>query len=456
MTQDVDRQVVGIETGRRVTPTPMEPRIVVQGGKALRGTIPVSGSKNAALALMAGVVLASEGETILNNLPRISDIANMATILRGLGVKVVFHPSETTVQFDASALTSFEPSDSLVTKMRGSLQLLGPVLARLGRVRLAPPGGCNIGARAYDLHLKGLTALGATIDENGGFIFAEAPAEGLRGADIYLDKPSVGATMNLMMAASLARGTTILENAAQEPDVEDLANLIVAMGGNVTGQGTGMIRIEGVERLRGTSYRVSPDRIEAGTLAMVGAITGGDIFLEGANATQMRPILMKMAEMGVIIEEAPNGVRVTHPGQGTVLKGVDVTAMPHPGFPTDLQQPIATVLCLAEGTSIVTDTVYEGRFRYLNELVKMGAKARWEGRTAVITGVSGLSGADVEASDLRAGAAMVLAGLAASGTTRIFAVHHIDRGYERLAQKLAAVGAAIWREDEYGNRVETQ
>ena len=456
MTVDVDKQAVGIESGRRVTPTPMEPRIVVQGGKALKGTIPVSGSKNASLALMAGALLASEGTTTLSHLPRISDIANMAIIIRGLGVEVAFGPSETQITLDATDLAVFEPSDSLVTKMRGSLQLLGPLLTRLGRVRLAPPGGCNIGARAYDLHLKGLTALGATIDENGGYIFAEAPAQGLRGAEIYLDKPSVGATMNLMMAASLAKGTTILENVAQEPDVEDLANLIVAMGGQVSGQGTGMIRIEGVERLRGTRYRVSSDRIEAGTLAMVAAVTGGDLFLEGANANHMRPILMKLAEMGVLIEESPGGVRVSHPHPGKPLKATDVTAMPHPGFPTDLQQPIATVLSLAEGTSIVTDTVYEGRFRYLNELIKMGAKARWEGRTAVLTGVVGLSGADVEASDLRAGAAMVLAGLAAQGTTRIFSVHHIDRGYERLAQKLAAVGANIWREDEYGNRVEAQ
>lgn len=454
MTFIVDKLTAGIESGRRVTPTPFEPRIVVQGGRPLKGTIPVSGSKNASLALMAGSLLAAEGTTTLSHLPRISDIANMATIIRKLGVEVSFGPTETEVSLSASGLVVFEPSDSLVTKMRGSLQLLGPLLARLGRVRLAPPGGCNIGARAYDLHLKGLVALGATIDENGGYIFAEAPADGLRGAQIYLDKPSVGATMNLMMAASLARGATILENVAQEPDVEDLANLIVAMGGQVSGQGTGMIRIEGVERLHGTAYRVSSDRIEAGTLAMVAAITEGDLFLEGANPSHMRPILMKLAEMGVLIEESPNGVRVSHPHPGKPLKATDVTAMPHPGFPTDLQQPIATLLSLAEGTSIVTDTVYEGRFRYLNELIKMGAKARWEGRTAVLTGVAGLTGADVEASDLRAGAAMVLAGLAAQGTTRIFSVHHIDRGYERLAQKLAAVGASIWREDEDGNRVE--
>jgi UDP-N-acetylglucosamine 1-carboxyvinyltransferase len=443
---------LGLEVGRRMQPTPSESRIVIEGGKPLVGTISVGGSKNATLALMAGVVLASEGITHLHRVPRISDIATMATILRGLGIVVEFSESRQDVSVDATRLTSFEPEDQLVTRMRGSLQLLGPILARQGRVRLAPPGGCNIGARAYDLHLKGLSALGATIDESAGYIFAEAPAAGLRGAQIYLDKPSVGATMNILMAASLAHGTTIIENAAQEPDVEDLGSLINAMGGNIQGQGTGMITVEGVEALHGVDFMVSPDRIEAGTLAMAAAITGGNLFLEGANPSHMRPILMKLAEMGVVIEEAPNGVRVSHPGHA--LRAVDVTAMPHPGFPTDLQQPVATLLSLAEGTAMVTDTVYEGRFRYLSELLKMGAKARWEGRTAVITGVSSLSGADVEASDLRAGAAMVLAGLVAQGTTRVFSIHHIDRGYEHLTAKLAGVGANIWREDEHGMRVE--
>lgn len=433
-------------------PTPSEPRIVIEGGKPLHGTIAVGGSKNATLALMAGVVLASEGTTHLHRIPRISDIANMATILRGLGITLEFSESRQDVHVDATRLSSFEPEDQLVTRMRGSLQLLGPILARMGRVRLAPPGGCNIGARAYDLHLKGLSALGATIDESAGYIFAEAPAGGLRGAQVYLDKPSVGATMNILMAASLAHGTTIIENAAQEPDVEDLAQLINAMGGKIQGHGTGMITVEGVEALHGVEYMVSPDRIEAGTLAMAAAITGGDLFLAGANPSHMRPILMKLAEMGVIIEEGIDGVRVAHPGHP--LKAVDVTAMPHPGFPTDLQQPLATLLSLAEGTAMVTDTVYEGRFRYLSELLKMGAKARWEGRTAVITGVNALSGADVEASDLRAGAAMVLAGLVAQGTTRVFSIHHIDRGYEQLTAKLAGVGAQIWREDEHGKRVE--
>ena len=444
-------EVIGLDHGRRMQPTPQEPRFVIQGGRPLKGSIYVGGSKNSTLALLAGSVLGANGKTILKRVPRISDIANMATILRGVGVEVVFSADQTSVEIDATNLTSFEPDDQLVTKMRGSLQLLGPILARMGRVRLAPPGGCNIGARAYDLHIKGLTALGATIDENSGYIFAEAPANGLHGAQIYLDKPSVGATMNILMAASLAKGTTVIENAAQEPDVEDLANLIIAMGGKVTGQGTGLITVQGVEKLNGVEYTVSPDRIEGGTLAMAAAITGGDLFLEGANPNQMRPILMKLAEMGVIVEEAPTGVRIAHPG--VPLRATDVTAMPHPGFPTDLQQPIAVLLGLSEGTAMVTDTVYEGRFRYLAELLKMGAKARWEGRTAVITGVGGLTGADVEASDLRAGAAMVLAGLAAQGTTRVFAIHHIDRGYEHLAEKLSGVGATIWREDETGQRV---
>ncbi|MFM7321571.1 MAG: UDP-N-acetylglucosamine 1-carboxyvinyltransferase [Armatimonadota bacterium] len=443
-----------VRDGERRASARREPSIVIEGGHRLSGTVPISGSKNAALALIAGALLPAEGETVLRNLPRITDIADLVAILDCIGVRTRFEDDGRTVRIDATKLRTYEPPSDLVSRMRGSLQLLGPVLARIGRVRLAQPGGCNIGARAIDLHEKGLRALGAAIEVGEGSIFAEAPSGGLRGAAVYLDKPSVGATMNLMMAAALADGETIIENAAQEPDVEDLANLIVAMGGSVSGQGTGLVRVHGVPRLHGADFVVSADRIEGGTYAMAAAITGGDLFLEGAQAAHLRPILMKLAELGLRIEESPRGVRVSHPAPGERLAAVDLIAMPHPGFPTDLQQPWSSlVAALADGTCTVVDKVYEGRFRHLGELARMGAKVKVEGQTAVITGVGALGGADVEASDLRAGAGLVLAGLAARGRTRVYGIRHIDRGYENLVAKLAAVGASIWREDAAGNPV---
>jgi UDP-N-acetylglucosamine 1-carboxyvinyltransferase len=437
------------------TNTPNEPRIVVEGGRRLVGTVPISGSKNAALGLMAGSLLASVGTVTLTNLPHISDLETMADLLRSVGAVVTFSDDNHTATIDARNLNTFEPAANLSAQMRGSLHLLGPLLARLNRVRNAQPGGCQIGARAVDQHIKAFKALGATVEESHGVIFAEGPHEGLVGASVVLDVASVGATMNLMMAASLAQGTTIIENAAQEPDVVDLANLIVAMGGKIAGQGSGMITIVGVKELKGCRYRTMPDRIEAGTYAMAAGITGGDLLLEGANADHVRSILLKLSEVGMIIEELPQGIRVAHPGKQIRLKSTDVTTQTHPGFPTDLQQPFASLLALTDGTSVITEKVYEGRFRYLDELRKMGAKSRSQDRTAIITGVESLSGADVDATDLRAGAAMVLAGLAAEGRTRVFKIHHIDRGYERLVEKLTAVGAVIWREDEQGNRVDS-
>ena len=424
---------------------------MIEGGYRLTGEIAISGSKNASLAVLAGTVLASTGVTTVRNLPRIEDIAVMAEILRALGCFVTFVDEGRTAQIDASGLHSDRVPDALASKMRASLHLLGPVLARRGRARIPQPGGCSIGARPIDLHLKGLTALHADVDAS---ISAEARAGGLRGAEIFLDKPSVGATMNIMMAAALAKGETVIENAAQEPDVEDLALLMTAMGARISGAGTGMITIQGVEAMHGADFTVSPDRIEAGSMALVAAVTGGDITLTNVNPEHMRPILMKIEEMGIEVSEpSATSVRLVHPG--AALKATNVKAMPHPGFPTDLQQPFAVALCLAEGVSNITDTVYEGRFRYLSELGRMGAKAELlDGRTAVVHGVSHLIGADVEATDLRAGAAMVLAGLAASGTTRITNLAHIDRGYEKLVEKLQGVGARIWRENAQGERVE--
>ena len=435
--------------------SPTEQRIVVVGGKRLHGTVPISGSKNASLALLAGALLAGEGTTVLSNLPRISDIAIMAAILRELGVIVTFSDENRTATLDASDLRTFEAPPDLVARMRGSFFVLGPLLARLNKARVAQPGGCNIGARAIDLHIKGLEALGATVDVSHGSVTAECGPNGLRGASVYLDKPSVGATMNTLMAAALAQGTTIIENAAQEPDVEDLGNLINAMGGRVSGHGGSTVTIEGVQKLHGCTYRVMADRIEAGTFALAIGITGGDAVLEGANAAHLRPVLMKMAEVGITSEEVPNGLRVRGPQNGEMLKATKLVASPHPGFPTDLQQPFTAVLTVAQGTSLVTDNVYEGRYRYLSELTKMGARAEGEGRTAVITGVDGLTGADVEATDLRAGAALVVAALRADGQSRVFKTEHLDRGYEHLVEKLQNVGATIWREDEFGRRTDT-
>jgi len=425
-------------------------RIVIVGGRRLEGVIPISGSKNAAVALMAGAILAAEGKTTLRNVPRISDIQTLADVLRHLGVTVSFSDDHRTATIDATRLVTHEAPAELVARMRASFWVLGPVLARLKRARIPQPGGCNIGARAIDLHIKGVEALGAKVEVGYGAVTAEAPG-GLKGTSIYLDLPSVGATMNIMMAAALAEGTTIIENAAQEPDVEDLGNLLLAMGANISGHGTGMITIEGVSSLHGADYSVMPDRIEAGTYACMAAITGGDVLLQGANAAHLRPVLMKMAEAGIRTEEPEGGVRIL--GAQTRLRATRVIASPHPGFPTDVQQPFTAVLSLAEGTSVITDTVYESRFRYLTEMAKMGAKVDVEGRTAVITGVDRLTGSDVEATDLRAGAALIVAALAAEGRSRVFHTEHVERGYEGIVEKLSALGATIWREDENGRRV---
>lgn len=438
----------------RAASAPTEPRFVMVGGSRLDGTVPVSGSKNAALALLAGTLLASNGVTVLRNLPRISDIRTMASILREMGARLTFSDEESTATVDATHLSTHEAPADLVARLRGSFFVLGPVLGRLQKARVAQPGGCNIGARSIDLHIKGLQAIGTEFNFDHGSVNAEAGPNGLRGASVYLDLPSVGATMNILMAAALGEGLTIIENAAQEPDVEDLGNLVNAMGGRVRGHGTGTLIVEGVRSLRGCEYSVMPDRIEAGTLALAAGVTGGDLFLRGANASHLRPVILKMLEVGMTVEEDASGVRVRGAGAGQRLKPTRLVASPHPGFPTDLQQPFTTLLCTADGTSIVTDKVYESRFRYLTELRKMGAQAEGEGRTAVVTGVPRLTGSDVEATDLRAGAALVLAGLGAEGQTRVFKTEHLERGYESLPAKLRAVGANIWREDEFGRRLD--
>ena len=426
-------------------------RLVIVGGSRLTGTVRVSGSKNAALAILAGALLASKGTVVVQNLPRISDIAVMADVLRHFGAKVYFEENGCAAIIDSTQINTHEAPDDLMNQMRASFWALGPILARCGRAHIPQPGGCDIGARPIDLHIKGLQALGAQIELGFGFVAAETSETGMRGATVYLDFPSVGATMNIMMAATLTPGITIIENAAQEPDVEDLGDFLVAMGANIKGQGTGMVRIEGVAALHGCEYAVIPDRIETGTLGLAAGITGGDVFLEGANPAHLRPVTLKMIEAGMQIEEHKNGLRCI--GSNARPHPTSLTALPHPGFPTDMQQAFTSLLALAEGTSVVTDKVYESRFRYLTEMAKLGVVSQVDGRTAVITGVARLTGADVRCLDLRAGAALFIAALAAEGQTRISELRHIDRGYEDLVGKLSTLGATLWRENEAGRAV---
>lgn len=434
--------------------SPEPSRLTIVGGQRLEGEVAIGGSKNAALAILAGALLAEQGETTLTNLPRIGDIRTMTEVLGCFGVRTRFTPDETTAHFDATSLISTEAPADIVARMRASFWALGPILTRCGEAKIAQPGGCNIGARPIDLHLKGLQALGAEVEMGFGYVHARAPLSGLKGASVYLDFASVGATMNIMMAASLAKGTTVIENAAQEPDVEDLGNFLNAMGANISGHGTGVLTVHGVDRLHAVNYAVISDRMEAGTYGLMAGVTGGDVFLKGANAAHLRPVTLKMIEAGMHVEEHEDGIRCVGPeGRPTPTR---ITALPHPGFPTDMQQAFTAYLSKADGTSVITDQVYESRFRYLTELAKMGVVSQVDGRTAVITGTTRLTGADVEASDLRAGAALVVAALAAEGQTRISHVEHLDRGYEGLTVKLQKIGAQLWREDESGRRIASQ
>lgn len=413
-------------------------RITIIGGVALQGEVCVSGSKNAALAIMAGAVLASE-PVILHNLPRITDIYTMMAMLRRLGTVAEFiHPRSLLI--DASRISHLEAPHNLVTRMRASFSVTGPLVARFGFARVPLPGGCDIGARPVDFHIKGLRLLGARVEMDGDFVTAEAAR--LKGNTIYLDYPSAGATQHLMTAAVLAEGTTVIENAAEEPEVVDLANFLIALGARIHGHGTRRITIEGVSRLRGGEYSIIPDRLEAGTYAIAAAMTQGSVHIINANAEHMTPVLLKLQEAGAQIDTSEAGVHVQLQGRP---KAVNIKTMPHPGFPTDMQQPMTTLLCVADGVSIVTETVYERRFRYVQELLRMGADIEQENRTAVVRGVEKLHGATVRATDLRAGAALVVAGLGAEGETTIEDIYHIDRGYEDLVLKLQSLGAQVLR-----------
>lgn len=419
-------------------------KLIINGGAALRGRVKISGAKNAVLPIIAATLLGQDSPSKLEEVPALDDVHTLTAVLEQLGVKAEFNADKNTLLVDGSQITSCEAPYDLVRKMRASFLIIGPLLARYGKAKISLPGGCAIGTRPIDLHLKGFEALGAKIDIGHGFIEATAP-EGLKGARIYLDFPSVGATENIMMAASMAEGSTIIENPAQEPEIIDLANYLNVMGAKIKGAGTNVIKIEGVKRLTGRNYTIIPDRIEAGTYMVAAAMTQGDVFIENAISEHLKPVIAKLKEAGVTIEENIDGIRVVC-NQRT--KAVDIKTMPYPGFPTDMQAQFMAMLAVSEGTGRVTETVFENRFMHVDELKHMGANIRIDGRTSVVEGVNQLTGCQVKATDLRAGAAMVLAGLVAEGETQVGYIHHIDRGYDNLVSKLVMLGADIRRVDE--------
>ncbi len=414
-------------------------KLIVCGGRKLSGSIKISGAKNAVLPIIAASLLGTTPSR-LEEIPALEDVCTISDVLRYLGVTVSAEEAGTLV-VNSAKLSRCEAPYELVRKMRASFLVMGPLLARAGQARISLPGGCAIGTRPIDLHLKGFEALGAEIVLGHGYIEARTRKR-LKGARIYLDFPSVGATENIMMAACLAEGQTILENPAEEPEIVDLANYLNAMGARIRGAGTNVIRIEGVSELKGTTHAVIPDRIEAGTYMVAAAITGGDVWLENALVEHLKPVTAKLKEAGVAIEEKIDGVMV----HGTkTIKAVDIKTLPYPGFPPDMQAQFMALMTVAGGTSVITETVFENRFMHVDELKRMGANIKIEGRSAIVEGVPKLTGCPVKATDLRAGAALVLAGLVAEGKTQISCIHHIDRGYEDLVGKLASLGADIVR-----------
>ncbi len=412
-------------------------KILVRGGRRLEGEVVVSGSKNAALPILISSLLTAE-RCEFQNIPDLMDIHTTLKLLSGLGVKV--EKREKAILLDAASVTKLEAPYDLVKTMRASFLVLGPLLARFGEARVSTPGGCAIGTRPVNLHLKGLAEMGATIDQTHGYV--KARAKKLKGAKIYLDVPSVGATENLTMAATLAEGTTVIENAAKEPEIIDLAVALNKMGAKVEGSGTDIIKIEGIEELHGLSHRVIPDRIEAATFMVAAALTSSDVIVREARAGHLEAFLLKLREVGVNLSIEEGGIRVGGKGK---MKSVDVTTLPYPGFPTDLQAQMMVLMAVADGASVITETIFENRFMHAQELDRMGADIRLEGNRAVIRGVKKLSGAPVMATDLRASVSLVLAGLVAEGQTEISRVYHLDRGYEHIERKLSSLGADIQR-----------
>lgn len=416
--------------------------IIVRGGKQLRGTVHIEGAKNAVLPILAATLLAEEGTSTLSNVPILSDVFTMNQVIRYLNTDVEFNEETKEITVDATRQLLVEAPYEYVSKMRASIVVMGPLLARNGHAKVAMPGGCAIGKRPIDLHLKGFQALGAKIIQKNGYI--EAIADELVGDTIYLDFPSVGATQNIMMAAVKAKGTTVIENVAREPEIVDLANFLNKMGASIHGAGTETMRIEGVNHLHAVSHPIVQDRIEAGTFMVAAAMTEGNVLIDGAIPEHNRPLISKLIEMGVKISEENDGLRVIGP---KTLKATDIKTMPHPGFPTDMQAQMTAIQLVADGVSTTTETVFENRFQHLEEMRRMNAQVKIDNNVALIKGATDLQGAEVYATDLRAAAALVLAGLRANGITRVRNLKYLDRGYYQFHTKLQRLGADVERVD---------
>ncbi|WP_199872883.1 UDP-N-acetylglucosamine 1-carboxyvinyltransferase [Inediibacterium massiliense] len=416
-------------------------KIVVEKSPALYGKVRVSGAKNSVLPILAGTLLAQD-TCILEDIPALRDVEVIGEVLGSVGAKVKRNMKNGSIEINAANIDQYEAPYELIRKMRASFLVMGPLLARKGKAKISLPGGCAIGTRPIDLHLKGLQALGAHIDVGHGYV--EAKAKELIGDKIYLDFPSVGATENIMMAATMAKRTTVIENAAEEPEIVDLSNFLNSLGAKIKGAGTDTIKIEGVKELGGTRHTVIPDRIEAGTFMVAAALSGGDVTIENCLSDHVKPMIAKLRECGIEIEENPDSIRVI--GKRKAIP-TDIKTLPYPGFPTDMQAQFMTLLSVAKGTSVVIETVFENRFMHVAELKRMGANIKIEGRSAVVQGVDKLQGTQVKATDLRAGAALILAGMVAEGTTEIGDIYHIDRGYVEIENKLRALGAKIRREE---------
>ncbi|HAT56413.1 MAG TPA: UDP-N-acetylglucosamine 1-carboxyvinyltransferase [Veillonellaceae bacterium] len=413
-------------------------KLVIRGGRPLRGTVRVSSAKNAVLPIIVATMLPSSASSIME-VPHLDDVETICQVMESLGMTVTEEGH--TLVFDPSGLDKSEASYELVSRMRASFLIMGPLLTKLGHAKIALPGGCMIGSRPIDLHLKAFEAMGAEISVGHGYVEAYAPG-GLKGATVYLDFPSVGATENVLMAAVLAQGKTIIENAAEEPEIVDLVTFLSSMGANIKGAGTNVIRVEGVPELSGVSHIAIPDRIEAGTFMIAAAMAGGDVYIENVLSEHLKPLLAKLGEAGVKVIRDIDHVRVISDGH---IRSADIKTMPYPGFPTDLQAQFMALMTVGDGVSNITETVFENRFMHVGELKRMGASIDIEGRSAIVRGVPFLEGAFVRATDLRAGAALTLAGLAAHGITEVGDLHHIDRGYDHLVEKLQGLGADIVR-----------
>ncbi|WP_078556176.1 UDP-N-acetylglucosamine 1-carboxyvinyltransferase [Bacillus alkalicellulosilyticus] len=422
-------------------------KLLIEGGYPLEGTVQISGAKNSAVALIPAAILA-DSPVVIDNLPRISDVQLLGELLTEIGGEVSLDEQE--IKIDPSNMIAMPLPNGRVKKLRASYYMMGAMLGKFKKAVIGLPGGCNLGPRPIDQHIKGFEALGAKVTNEQGAIYLRA--DELRGAKIYLDVVSVGATINIMLAAVKAKGQTIIENAAKEPEIIDVATLLTSMGAKIKGAGTNVIRINGVESLQGCRHTIIPDRIEAGTYMIMAAAIGQKMIIDNVIPYHVESLIAKLREMGVVIDEYDDKLMIHNTG---LKKGVDIKTLVYPGFPTDLQQPFCTLLTQSEGTSIVTDTIYNARFKHIDELRRMGANVKVEGRSAIISGPTMLQGAKVKASDLRAGAALVIAGLVSKGVTEISGLEHIDRGYECLESKLLSLGAKVWREKLTDEEIES-